>query len=71
MIGPAGYFRDPNHLDVYLNYSCFLPYVNNEKPENYTTTINERFAALNGALLVSFMNDTMIYPKETAWFWEL
>jgi palmitoyl-protein thioesterase len=70
-IGPAGYFRDPNHLDKYLNDSVFLPYLNNEKHDNYTTSINDRFTSLNGAMLVMFGNDTMIYPKETAWFWEL
>ena len=69
IVGPAGYFRDPNHLDIYLNHSVFLPYLNNEKTENYTTSINENINNLNGALFVMFGNDTMIYPKETAWFW--
>jgi palmitoyl-protein thioesterase len=49
----------------------FLPYLNNEKPESYDATINNRFGGLNGALLIMFSNDTMIYPKETAWFHEL
>jgi palmitoyl-protein thioesterase len=66
-IGPAGYFRDPNHLDVYLKDSVFLPYVNNEK--NATNEISSKFSSLNGAMLIMFSKDTMIYPKETAWFW--
>lgn len=70
-IGPAGYFRDPKDLQTYLEYSVFLPYLNNEKAENYTTDINNRFTALNAAMFIMFSNDTMIYPKETAWFWEL
>ena len=49
----------------------FLPYLNNEKAENYTTTINDRFSGLNGAMFIMFSNDTMIYPKETAWFYEI
>ena len=69
MVGPAGYFRDPKHLDIYLEDSVFLPNLNNEKPENYTSTINDRFTNLNAALFVMFSEDTMIYPKETAWFW--
>jgi palmitoyl-protein thioesterase len=68
-IGPAGYFRDPKDLEYYLNYSVFLPYLNNEK--NYTQSIYDRFTALHGALFVLFSNDTMIFPKETAWFHEL
>jgi len=68
-VGPAGYFRDPNHLQEYLEYSVFLPYVNNEK--NATNEINARFTQLNAAMFVMFSEDTMIYPKETAWFWEL
>lgn len=70
-IGPAGYFRDPSDLQNYLKYSVFLPYLNNEKVENYTSTINDRFASLNGAMFVMFSNDTMIFPKETAWFHQL
>ena len=31
----------------------------------------QRFSALNGALLVKFTEDTMIIPKESAWFWEI
>ena len=69
IIGPAGYFRDPNHLDVYYNYSVFLPYLNNEK--NFTTSIQDRFSSLNAALFIMFTEDTMIYPKETAIFAEL
>lgn len=49
--------------------SVFLPYVNNEK--NKTDSIKERFTALNGALFVMFSEDTMVFPKESEWFWEL
>jgi palmitoyl-protein thioesterase len=54
-----------------LNNSIFLPYLNNEKPENYTNHIIDRFASLNGAMFVMFTEDTVIYPKESSWFWEL
>ena len=69
LIGPAGYFRDPNHMDVYLNDSVFLPYLNNEKEMDQT--IKERFTSLNAAMFVMFTEDTMIYPKETAWFYDI
>jgi len=39
-VGPACYFRDPRDLDTYLKYSVFLPFLNNEKAENFTVTIN-------------------------------
>ena len=61
---PAGYFRDVNHYDRYLKGSVFLPAVNNEEQKDEAS----KFADLNGALLVMFSEDTMIYPKETAWF---
>lgn len=69
-VGPAGYFRDPNDLQNYLKYSCFLPDVNNERPSNSSEATSKRFGELNSALLVMFSNDTMIFPKETAWFWD-
>jgi hypothetical protein len=30
--------------------------------------IKDRFTELNAAMLVMFDSDTVIYPKETAWF---
>lgn len=64
--GPAGYFRDPNNLQDYMNYSVLLPYLNNEK--NANPTYKERFSALNKALFVMFSEDNVLFPKETAWF---
>ena len=71
IIGPAGYFRDPTNLNDYVAYSTFLPYLNNEKPEYYIPSSTVRFSSLNKALFVLFKADSMLYPKETAWFWEL
>jgi len=68
-IGPAGYFRDPTQLDRYLEDSVFLPYVNNEKDKS--ATYESRFEKLNGAMLVMFSGDTVVFPKESEWFWEL
>lgn len=70
-IGPAGYFRNPSDLSDYINYSVFLPYVNGEKQDNNTEAVYSRFSTLNAALFVMFNQDTIIYPKETAWFWQL
>ena len=68
-IGPAGYFRDNYDIDRYLKKSNFLPEINNEIHRNKTKF--DRFTKLDLLVLVMFKNDTMIYPKETAWFQEL
>jgi len=70
-VGPAGYYRDPSNIETYLADSVFLPYLNNERELNYSKSIYERFTSLNSAVFVMFSNDTMIFPKETAWFGDL
>jgi palmitoyl-protein thioesterase len=72
-IGPAGYFRDVNDFTTYQWNSVFLPAMNNEQSANGDTAAlrKERFSSLNSAMLIMFQKDTMIYPKETAWFQEL
>lgn len=68
-LGPAGYFRDPSHMDKYLKDSVFLPWINNEEgDESVLATQKERFSNLNGVLLMMFSQDTMVYPKESEWF---
>jgi hypothetical protein len=72
MIGPAGYFRDVNHIPQYLAGSVFLPHLNNEEDDvSLTAARKARFSALNGALLMMFTEDSMVYPKESEWFQEL
>lgn len=77
-IAPAGYFRDVGNYDGYVKGSVFLPPLNNEfaKPgegaqDDAAKKRKDRFSALNGAMLVMFTEDTMIYPKETAHFQSL
>jgi palmitoyl-protein thioesterase len=65
-IGPAGYFRNPKNLSKYLNKSVFLPDLNNER--NFNIVKKERFLKLEKLMLIMFDQDTMIDPKETAWF---
>jgi len=67
--GPAGYFRDPRDLEKYLADSVFLPFTNNER--DVDANINKRFGELNGAMFVMFSEDTVVYPRESEWFWEL
>jgi palmitoyl-protein thioesterase len=68
-IGPAGYFRDPMHMDEYLDGSCFLAAANNEVGDDATKkSVKDKFSALNAAMLVMFTEDTMVWPKESEWF---
>ena len=72
MVGPAGYFHDPWHNSEYLKGSVFLPHINNEEYDDETQVARkERFSALNGALLMMFTEDSMVYPKESEWFQQL
>lgn len=72
VFAPAGYFRDINNYDTYVKDSVFLPALNNEKKEAWHSEHNElrsqKFSEINGAMLVKFEEDSVIYPKETAWF---
>ena len=68
-IGPAGYFRDPGHIDYYRSHSIFLPSVNNEV--EFDQAAYDGWSSLNKVFLGMFAKDTMIFPAETAWFYEL
>lgn len=73
-VAPAGYFRDVNNYATYLKNSVFLPALNNENTHGKTkvsSLIKDRFTDLNSVMLVMFDQDTVIYPKETAWFQSL
>ncbi len=67
VIGPAGYFKDITNFNTYLDYSTFLADLNNEK-EKKNENYKQRFLALEKVVMIKFSQDTMIIPKETAWF---
>ena len=48
----------------------FLPYINNEKDHPKANLNKKRFEQLNYFLMVKFMHDPIIYPKESSWFGE-
>jgi palmitoyl-protein thioesterase len=75
LIVPAGYFRDVNNMKRYEQKSVFLADMNNEHDKmGYTglTDMQEhrkrQMSSVNSAMFVMFSEDTVIYPKETAWF---
>lgn len=62
----ATYWHDPLHEDDYRTSSTFLSDINNENVinETYKTNLQD----LKRFVLVKFMNDTVVQPKETQWF---
>lgn len=71
-LAPAGYFRDVNNMAKYEAKSVFLPALNNENQALKTSKLaalkKENFGSLNAAMFVMFSEDTIIVPKESAWF---
>ncbi|KAI1657845.1 alpha/beta-hydrolase [Daldinia decipiens] len=67
---PAQYFRDPNDLDNYLEYSNLLADINNER-EKKNETYAKNIANLENFVLYVFEDDTTVIPKETSWFEEV
>ncbi|KAI3693540.1 hypothetical protein L1987_76484 [Smallanthus sonchifolius] len=67
-LAPSGYLKLPNNIDAYLQNCRFLPKLNNEVPEERNSTYKERFSSLQNLVLIMFEQDTVLIPKETAWF---
>jgi palmitoyl-protein thioesterase len=66
-VGPAGYFKDINNYNGYLQYSTFLADLNNERKIK-NPLYKEKILNLEKVVLIKFSIDSMILPKETAWF---
>ncbi|KAF5800597.1 putative palmitoyl-protein hydrolase [Helianthus annuus] len=67
-LAPSGYLKLPNSIDTYLQHCRFLPKLNNEIPEERNSTYKERLISLQNLVLIMFEQDTVLIPKETAWF---
>ena len=70
---PAGYFRNVQRYDDYVQGSTFLPALNNEQATGgeFSELRKTSFSNINQAMLVMFEQDSVIYPKESAWFQSL
>lgn len=56
-------------MATYEKDSVFLPALNNEHSSSeYAALRKVSFGNINAGLFGMFSEDTMIYPKETAWF---
>ncbi|KAG2150414.1 Alpha/Beta hydrolase protein [Suillus clintonianus] len=66
----AQYFRDPQRLSQYISSGSFLPDINNEVllPSSRNASYADNLASLNKLILVLFLQDKTVVPKESAWF---
>ncbi|KAI9145686.1 palmitoyl-protein thioesterase 1 [Paraphysoderma sedebokerense] len=66
----AAYYKNPLQVEEYLQNNLFLPDINNEKSIK-SELYKSRLLSLKNLVLMSFANDTMVVPKETASFGEI
>ncbi|KAF7825094.1 palmitoyl-protein thioesterase 1 [Senna tora] len=57
----------PDIVD-YISGCRFLPKLNNEVINMQNNTYKQRFTSLQNLVLIMFEQDTVLIPKETAWF---
>ncbi|GBG25164.1 Palmitoyl-protein thioesterase 1 [Hondaea fermentalgiana] len=67
-IAQANFLKIPGENEAYLASNTFLPFLNNEVDHKDATSYKTRFASLSRLVLVKAKKDTMIFPRETAWF---
>jgi len=63
----AEYWKDPLHLQTYLKKSIFLADINNERAEK-NETYKANLMKLNKFVMVKFLQDSMVQPRESEWF---
>ena len=64
---PAQYYRNPEDLEPYLEYSNFLADVNNEKEKKNATYV-ENIKKLERFAMYIFDEDVTVIPKWSGWF---
>ena len=62
-LAQAEYWHDPLHEQEYRQVSVFLADINNENKVNATYKAN--LAKLQNFVMVKFLQDTMVQPKES------
>jgi len=63
----AEYWQDPFQPAEFMKYNVFLPDINNMRPEKNSTYI-KNLQSLQNFVMVQFLQDTMVQPKESSWF---
>ncbi|CAN0921834.1 Biotin carboxylase 1, chloroplastic [Linum grandiflorum] len=67
-LAPSGYLKIPTDMDDYMKGCRFLPKLNNEIQSLRNDDYRERLTSLENLVLIMFDQDTILIPKETAWF---
>jgi|EP00802_Teleaulax_amphioxeia_P018476 palmitoyl-protein thioesterase len=62
----AQYWHDPRS-PAYQKYNVFLPGINNEGDAK-NATYRERLLQVENLVLVKFLNDTIVVPRDSEWF---
>lgn len=61
----GNYWNDPHKQDMYLKFSVFLPYINNEIISGNSTDFNAALTSLDKFILIGGPNDGMIIPLQS------
>lgn len=64
----ANYWKDPNHLDMYLADNIFLPMLNNEVQHSDSARFRSNFLRVRKVTMFASPDDTVIYPWYSALF---
>jgi palmitoyl-protein thioesterase len=64
----SGYWRDPLHLEEYLNRCSYLPFLNNERIHQLSSQYKERILSLKNYVVIWSPFDDVINPPESAKF---
>ena len=64
----AGYWRNPSILEIYLDKSVYLPYINNEKEHSQRDKYRNNLENLSNFIMVWSPNDDIVYPPESGKF---
>jgi len=63
----AQYWQNPLDQAAYLSGNIFLPDINNNLPTK-NSTYKQNLASLNAFVMVKFLEDSMVQPRESEWF---
>ncbi|CAG9854533.1 unnamed protein product [Phyllotreta striolata] len=64
----GNYWNDPYHTQLYLSYSQYLPYVNNEILSNKSDQFKQALTKLDLLVLIGGPNDNVITPWQSSQF---
>lgn len=64
----GNYWNDPHQQQLYLQYSAFLPYINNEMPTPNSTRFRDNLLRLRRLVLVGGPDDGVITPWQSSHF---